>query len=724
MAKTKGLSQRELAALVRSEIDDAVSYEKDDLLTKRTLALEYFRGEMSDVPAKAGRSSITTHDIADTIGWLMPQVMRAFTGSDIVAEYEPSGPEDEAFAKQATDYVNYKFVKDCDGYRTLYNAFHEGFLFGNGVIKHWWDTSPKYCVETYRNLDQEQYIQIVSDDAVKVLEHTETPQPNVVTQDGEPVILHDVKIRRREDEGRICVHGLPNEEFLIERNAKSIADATFVAHRQMKTRSELIAMGFDRAKVMALGTDSELESEEQFMTRHSESTSIHGADSFDPMMQEVEVFECYIRADFDGDDYTEWNQVFMAQSGSEKSILHHEEWDSEIPFTDMVPDPQPHRWDGRSIFDELVDVQRVKTVLMRQTLDNLYHTNEPMHEAVENALTDEGEDALIAREFGSVVKVKQPGAINPLVVPFVAGNSFQMLEYVDQMGERRTGAGTRTAGLDPDTLQNQTATQANIQQSQQQGKIELYVRNLAETGVRRLFRCLLEIFVKNQPRPEVIRLRNQWVPMDPRQWSARMDATVTVGLGTGSKDRDLNMLNAVKQSQEMILAQMGPSNPLVSLEQYSNTLIKLAETAGIKNPEMFFNRLTAQDVQMFQQQQAQQPNPEMQKAQAEMQMKMQEAQMSAQMKEKELAQKVALQRVESEQRLQLERERMAAELSNNREKQQLEGELARQRAAQDFELRREEMLLEAELTRQANMMNAQLNAQKMADTNIDRQVDR
>jgi hypothetical protein len=478
-----------------------------------------------------------------------------------------------------------------------------------------------------------------------------------------------------------------------------------------------------------LGTDSELEGEETFLSRHDEHMSENGSDSFDRMMQEVEIFECYVKADVDGDDWAEWTKVIMAGSGSQRSILDKEEWDCELPFTDFVPDPQPHTHIGRSIYDELVDLQKVKTVLMRSTLDNLYHTNEPMTEVVENALTDEGEEQLEAREFGGIVKVKQPGAINPLVVPFVANHSFQMLEYVDQMAERRTGAGIRTAGLDPDAMQNQTATAVQQQQSQQQGKIELYVRNLAENGVRRLFRCLLEIFVKNQPRQEVIRLRNEWVQMDPRQWSARMDATVTVGLGTGSKDRDLNMLNAVKMSQEQILMNMGPSNPLVSLDQYANTLTKLAETAGIKNPEMFFNRLSKEDVAAFQQQQQQQPNPEaqkaqaeMQKAQMEMQMKAQEAQINAQIKEKEIAQKTAMQRAESEQRLQLERERMAADIQNMRDKYQLEGELARQKAAQEFELKREEMAIEAELTREANQLNAAMNAQRAADTNIQRQA--
>lgn len=723
MAKSKGLSKRELASLCRDEIDNAIGYDKKDLRKKRRRALEYYRGEMSDISAQPKRSKVTTHDIADTIGWLMPQVMRAFTGSDIIAEYEPSGPEDEQFAKQATDYINYKFIKDCDGYRVLYTAFHEGFLFGNGVVKHWWDTTPKYCSETYRNLTPEQYIAIAEDENVKVMEHTEKPQEGVLDPMGAPLVLHDLKIRRKESDGRLCVEGLPNEEFLIERDAKSITDANFVCHRQSKTRSDLIAMGFDRQKVMDLGEGRELQNEEQFQARHSNASTLHTSSSTDPMMEEVELFECYVRADYDGDDYAEWNQVFMAGSGSDKAILAHEEWDSEVPFTDMVPDPIPHRWDGRSIYDELVDVQRVKTVLIRQTLDNLYHTNNPMIEAVENQLTEEGEDTLYEPEFGAIVKTKAPRSINPLVVPFVAGQSFQMLEYVDQMGEKRTGAGTRTMGLDPDTMQNQTATAVQAQQSQQQGKQELYVRNLAETGVRRLFRCLLELFVKNQPRPEVIRLRNEWVEMDPRQWSAKMDATVTVGLGTGSKDRDLNMLNAVKMSQEQILMNMGPQNPLVSLEQYANTLTKLAETAGIKNPEMFFNRLTAQDVQAYQQAQQQQPNPEMQKAQAEMQMKAQEAQMNAQIREKELAQKVAMQRAEGEQRIQVERERMAAQLELDREKQAADIALANQKAVHDFQLRMAEINGEHQLTEKANARNAQMNANRAADTNLDRRTD-
>jgi hypothetical protein len=719
MAAKKGMTDKELAALCRSEIDDSIAYERDDLLEKRRYAIEYYKGEMSDVPAQDGRSSVTTHDIADTIGWIMPQVMRSFTGSDIVAEYEPNGPEDEEAAKQATDYVNYKFIKDCEGYRTLYNGFHEGFLLGNGYLKHWWDTTPRYVTETYHGLDPDQFVAMTADPKVKILEHTEKPIEN--PEIGE-IIFHDVKIRRTMDEGRIRVEALPHEEFLIERNAKSIEDANFVAHRYMATRSDLIAQGFDRKQVMSLGTDSELEGEETFLSRHDEHMSENGSDSFDRMMQEVEIFECYVKADVDGDDWAEWTKVIMAGSGSARSILDKEEWDCELPFTDFVPDPQPHTHIGRSIYDELVDLQKVKTVLMRSTLDNLYHTNEPMTEVVENALTDEGEEQLEAREFGGIVKVKSPGAINPLVVPFVANHSFQMLEYVDQMAERRTGAGIRTAGLDPDAMQNQTATAVQQQQSQQQGKIELYVRNLAENGVRRLFRCLLEIFVKNQPRQEVIRLRNEWVQMDPRQWSARMDATVTVGLGTGSKDRDLNMLNAVKMSQEQILMNMGPSNPLVSLDQYANTLTKLAETAGIKNPEMFFNRLSKEDVAAFQRQQSQQqqPDPKMIEAQAKIQIKQIETQANQQLQQQKAVFDARQREREAMFEARINEREAATKLQLQKEMQDAKIAFMEREGALKAQLREKEMMIEAQLTREANAMNAAVNASRPADTNINR----
>ncbi|MGO4839520.1 phage portal protein, partial [Rhizobiaceae sp. 2RAB30] len=156
---------------------------------------------------------------------------------------------------------------------------------------------------------------------------------------------------------------------------------------------------------------------------------------------------------------------------------------------------------------------------------------------------------------GGVIQVNQPGQIREVQTPFVAGESYQMLEYQDMVAEKRTGVSRQSMALDPEALSNQTATGQMLAQSASYSKIELYARNIAEIGLKRLFRCVLKLLVRYQDRPKMIRLRNTWVQMDPRAWNANMDATVSVGLGSGSRERDMMLLQQIAGKQEQIIAQ-------------------------------------------------------------------------------------------------------------------------------------------------------------------------
>lgn len=662
MAKTKGMTEGQLAALVRSEIDDSIGYDESDISVRRAKALDYYEGKVPDVPAEEGRSQATSHDVADVIGWVLPGLMRTFLGSDRVVVYEPEREGDEPFAQQATDYINYVFMRECDGYRVLYDACFEGLLFGNGVIKHWWDTKPKYETLDYTGLSDEAYTLLVKDDYVTVLQHTPYQE---VTEDGQQITTHDVKIRCVKTKGRLAIKALPPEEFLVERYAQTIADARFLAHRRLSTRGELIAEGFKEKDVMDIGTGGELRNTDTKLARWDKLTSGHQRrDSDDPLMQEVEVFECYVQADYDGDGHVEWRKVVMAGSGGERSILANDEWGDEVPFSDLVPEPRPHRWDGRSVYDEVQDIMRIKTALTRQTLDNLYLTNHP--QKVANPTNVKNPDELMSPSLGGTVWADDPNGIVTLSVPFVAANSFQMLEYLDMMLEKRTGVSKQSSVLDGNELQNQSATAAQLAFDASHAKQELYARNIAEIGLKRLFKCLLKLIVKHQDEPRTIRLRDQWVQMDPRVWNTNMDATVNVGLGTGSRDRDIQALTVISNEQKQIIAQMGPTNPIVKPSQYVATLHKMVEAAGLKSPELYFAEVTPEIEQAMAEAAANQPNPEVQKEQIK-------AQSQAQLEQAKTQSQMQLEQA----KMQMDREQKAteAQAAALREQAQMEADL-------------------------------------------------
>ncbi len=54
---------------------------------------------------------------------------------------------------------------------------------------------------------------------------------------------------------KVTIENVPPEEFLISKKARTIADSPFVAHRQMLTRSDLVAMGFNKKQVEGLQMD-------------------------------------------------------------------------------------------------------------------------------------------------------------------------------------------------------------------------------------------------------------------------------------------------------------------------------------------------------------------------------------------------------------------------------------------------------------------------------------
>jgi hypothetical protein len=197
--------------------------------------------------------------------------------------------------------------------------------------------------------------------------------------------------------------------------------------------------------------------------------------------------------------------------------------------------------------------------------------------------------------------------VQPFNVPFVGQQAFPMLDYLDDIKQNRTGISKAAAGLDADALQSTTKAAVSATVNAAHQHIEIIARIFAETGLRRLFTGILKLVVEHQDRPRMVRLRNQFVEMDPRSWDVSMDVVVNVGVGDGTMEERMAVLGNVAAKQEQILQTAGPSNPIVTMSQYTNTLTKMLELAGIKDTQSYFTRLPA-DFQMPEQEQK--PSPE------------------------------------------------------------------------------------------------------------------
>jgi hypothetical protein len=325
----------------------------------------------------------------------------------------------------------------------------------------------------------------------------------------------------------------------------------------------------------------------------------------------------------------------------------------------------PHKFFGHSLADRATDLQLIKSTVTRQILDNMYMTNSPRMGVVEGQVNL---DDLLTVTANGIVRMKNPQAIVPLTVPPTAAQSFPLLDYLDQVQAKRTGVSDAQQGINPDILQNTTATAVAAMQSAAAGKIEMIARVFAETGVKDLFEKILQLLCKYQDKSRVIRLRGKYVSIDPREWVNGFDISINVGLGTGNRQEQMTMISMVLAKQEEILKTIGVNNPLVDLGQYRNTLGRFIESAGFKDSSEFFKEISPEQLQQIAQpQQEQAPvDPAVQaymaQAQAQMQINEAKAQQEMQLAQQKAQSDIELQMAKAQAEIQLKREKATADL--------------------------------------------------------------
>ena len=660
------MDDTELQGIVSGELEDAVSYIDSDVSPIRAKGTEYYRGDPFG-NEEDGRSQVVAMEVRDTVSAMLPSLMKVFFSSENVVEYVPRGPEDVAGAQQATDYANYVFSADNNGFMTTYALFKDSLVRKCGIAKYWWEDVEEVKIEEYSGLDDQTVQILMQEDAeVKiVVSYPDSSIPmdamyqQVDPSTGLPMqmqqpMLHDVQIKRNTKDGRIRIMAVPPEELLLDRRARSFDDAGIIAHRQMATVSDLIGMGYDQEEIEENISSTDLDSNDEYLARQPLSTTFGAADSMNPMQRRVLYIEAYMRVDFDGDGIPELRKICCMGSGY---TMVRNLPASYIPFVDFPCDPEPHTspLEAMSIFDITHDIQEIKSEIMRNTLDSLAQSIHPRTAIVEGQVNI---DDVLNNETGAIIRMRAPGMVQAFSSPFVGQAAFPMLDYMDQMREDRTGMSKAAMGLDPDALQSTTkaAVAATVSASSQ--RLELQARILAE-GMKKLFKGILYLMTTHQDKPRMVRLRNEWVQIDPRAWDASMDVNVNIGLGNGDNNEKLAALNLIMQKQEQIMAQFGPMNQIASLPMYIRTLQKAIELSGNKDASSYFNSLP-NDFQMPQepakptpeevlaQVQAQSIQADIQKKAAELELKREQMLRDDDYRRDQLAQDLLLKKYELE----------------------------------------------------------------------------
>lgn len=614
MADLKPKTQDELQALVAGAVQDAIDFIESDIAPDRIKAQEYFDGGV-DIGQEEGRSKVVATKVRDTIRQVKPSLMRIFLSHEKPAEFVPVGPEDVGGAEQATLYIQ-KRLEQSNGFRLLNDAFDDALRKKAGILKVWWEDYSKAEIFTFTDLSDEELMLVMQEPGVEVIEHSMTATESV-DQMGNPVAvsMHDIKVSRTETKGKLCVVSVPPEEFFVDSRARDVETAYVHGQRTEMRVGDLVEMGFAFDDVVDLGSFDEgsddLSDEERDARRKYTANQSDDESASDPSMKKVTLTEAYMRVDVDGTGIPVLHRFLLGGTGYK--LLDFEPAD-ESPFAVFEIDPEPHAFFGRSIYDLIKNEQDAGTAVLRGILDNVAMTNNPRTAAVEGMVNMSD---LLNNEVGGVVRMRQIDAVRDLSVPFVAGQTLSALQYLDDLVEQKTGVTRASQGLDPDALQSTTKAAVTATISAAAAQVETMARNLAEGGLRRLYKLMLRLAIKHARGPEMARLTNTFVPIDPRVWSADMDVSINVGLGTGREEDKQMALMSTLQTQMGIMQAYGPQNPLVGLTEIRNTLADLLFAAGVRNADRYYRPMNQQIEQQLAQQaaqaaaqQPQQPDPQ------------------------------------------------------------------------------------------------------------------
>ena len=584
-------SMIDLVGVIKSEMDDAKDF-IHQVGEERAESTEYYLGNEPEATSTLQSEFIST-DVRDTVLFMLPSIMRTFFGTKKVVEFVPNGPEDIPLAEQQTDYINYIVQQKNQGFNVLYSAFKDALVRKTGFVKGFWDDSITASTHEYTGLDPQSYQALVLDPNVEIVEESVTME-TITTLDpvsGEEVVqeipaMYDITIRRVKAKNQVCLEAIPPEEVLISRHARDIKSASYVAHRMIKSVSELVAMGYDQDEIEEYasyaGTALDPESYDEQQARNPFDNMVY-PDRNDSGGKDVLYIEHYLFYDFDGDGIDE--RIRVCTVGDGLHVLNVEQWD-DLPIVMFCPDPEPHTAIGSCPADYLKPIQAAKSQIMRDTLDSLGHSIFPRMAVVEGQVNI---DDVLNTDIGQPIRVRAPGMVQPFSVPFVGKEAFPVLGYLDESKENRTGVSKASAGLNADALQSSTKAAVAATMSGAQGRIELICRHFAEGGMKDLFTLINNLVIKHQNAQDVFRLNGKFVPVDPRYWNTDKDLVVNVAISKSSDEEKFAILGSVAGKQEQILQTLGPSNPMVSLQQYANTLSRMIEMAGFKDPESFIN---------------------------------------------------------------------------------------------------------------------------------------
>lgn len=576
------MKKLDLLTVVKAAKSDAVTYNSEFQRENEELLKSYLGMPYGDEVAE--RSQAISTDVADVVEADMPSLARIFLGSGDILTFEANGSDEqeEVEAREKTQYINWLVRRQPGSFKLIHDWIKDVEIQKTGVVKYFIEEVKKPREHEYQGVDESELdaiLESLSGDNIEV-EIVEQTEPDELG-------TFDIKFKTTRTEKKVRIINVPNESFLISKNATDKDSAHLVGDIVCKTRGQLLADGYKRdlvAKLQTAGAKKNPESnlpEIRFDDEGGED--YNGRPYAEWASEEVELSDLYVLVDYDNDGIAERRHILM--SGDE--ILENEPFD-HVPYAMMSAILMPHKAIGRSRAEITMGTQRIKSVLLRQTLDNVYMVNNGRNVVSSDVNLD---DLLTVRPNG-VVRMKQgsnrsPGdAVFPLQTPFVGDKSLTIMQYMDQARAQTTGSLMASQGLDADALNKETATRFNGVEDQGAAKVELVARVMAETGFRQLFEGLCRLVSHYQDTATEIRVLGKPMTIDPSAWKYEHYTVSSVGLGAGTNEKTVENKSAIYQIQQQ-LKQM--QSPLVDDKKIYNTLADILQALDMPNITEHFN---------------------------------------------------------------------------------------------------------------------------------------
>jgi hypothetical protein len=617
-----------LLAALKAEEAQAVGYETSSEVTKHAEALDRYFGKPYGDEVD-GRSKLTTREIYETVAWTVPDILDIFAAGGRICDLESDDPEAESQADERADYLNYVFFKDNQGVLILHDFIFDALMHPRAYADIDWDDNPAYAGwQEYENLTEPEAMQLVSDQTTEIdMESIEE------TDDGQGGVSVKLKARKRLRDGCCKIEVVPPEDQFVAGRATDMAQARYkgrlIRWRRSVWKQNFPDMRQEIEDYSASDESTSIDTDERRQARFDDGQASHGefAAAANRAAEELVGRKEYIwYADPDTEDDAKLVRVYRLGD----LILEAEEVDDD-PFASASSHRVPHRLQGLSIPEVLGDLQKLKTILTRALVDGTMQANVPRTAAREGVNLDD----LLNLDYGAVIRtgnLNPQEAVYPIFTPDLSQSTLKALEWTNQVIEQRSGVTRHAQGMDPDSL-NHTAK--GIQMIQQAANaVKRLLARLIAIGIEEMMTKVDRTVMRHQKSPRNVKLGKQWTRVDPRSWSPAMRVQVSVGLGTGAKDVQLQFLQMIQQDQMLAYQTFGPDNPVVTLKHLHHTVTQKLRVMGYQTPDPFFGEPVGPDGQEWKPQPQADPNAA--KAQADLQIAQMEIQSTQAIKQMEV----------------------------------------------------------------------------------------